>query len=197
MTQDNPDISFETRTNWCVITGAPSSGKTSVLMELARRGHHVEHEAARSYITDRLEEGLTLEQVRADEAALQTALLKIKLDREHALDSERLIFWDRGMPDSVSYYKLAKLDPSEAIAASKVFHYAHVFIFDRLPLVKDGVRSETEETADWLDAQIEDDYRMLGYEPMRVPVMSIIERADFILENIDGAGIVGEPRQET
>ncbi|MBW2239191.1 MAG: AAA family ATPase [Deltaproteobacteria bacterium] len=33
------------QTNWHVITGAPCSGKTSVICELERRGHPVVHEA--------------------------------------------------------------------------------------------------------------------------------------------------------
>jgi predicted ATPase len=38
------------KTNWYVITGAPCSGKTSVIRELEKRGYRVVHEVARAYI---------------------------------------------------------------------------------------------------------------------------------------------------
>ena len=175
---------FLTKTEWIVITGAPSSGKTSVLMELAARGYHVEHEVARNYITDLLTKGKKLEDIRGNEGVLQRDILQLKLGREKILHPHESIFIDRGVPDSISYYRIAGLDPVEARRECCHFSYKAVFLFDRLPLVRDGVRSETEEVADRLDIMLEEDYTALGYQPVRVPVLSIKERADFILRHL-------------
>ncbi len=53
-------------TNWQVITGAPCSGKTSVINKIEQRGIHVIHEVARSYIDQQMGKGLRLDQIKAD-----------------------------------------------------------------------------------------------------------------------------------
>jgi len=184
MTQISSPIAFLTKTEWIVITGAPSSGKTSVLMDLAERGYHVEHEVARNYITDLLTKGKKLEDIRGNEGILQRDILNLKVGREKILHPRDRIFIDRGVPDSISYYRIAGLDPVEARHECGHFSYKAVFIFDRLPLVQDGVRSETEAVANQLDKMLEDDYLALGYQPVRVPVLPISKRADFILKHL-------------
>ena len=48
---------FKYDTNWCVFTGAPSSGKTSVIEEMAHRGYAVQNEVARELIEGALRNG--------------------------------------------------------------------------------------------------------------------------------------------
>ena len=54
------------QTNWCVITGAPCSGKTAVIYELKQGGYKVIHEVARAYIDEMLDDGQPLDQIKAD-----------------------------------------------------------------------------------------------------------------------------------
>jgi len=49
------------QTNWHIITGAPCSGKTTVINEIERRGIRVIHEVARAYIDRQLGKGLRFE----------------------------------------------------------------------------------------------------------------------------------------
>lgn len=172
---------FDFETNWIAITGAPSSGKTSVIDALARRGYSVQAEVARELIEDSLKHGLSLQEARADAKGLQTRILDLKIQREAALDPAACVFMDRGMPDSISYFRLAGMDTQAPIRAALRFKYRAVFIFNRLPLVKDDVRSEDEALADKIDGMLEEDYKSLGYAPVRVPVISVEARADFIL----------------
>jgi predicted ATPase len=171
-------------TNWCVITGAPSSGKTSVINVLRDRGFKVQDEAARDIIEEGLAEGKTLAEIRADAKTLQRKILARKIAQEKALNPADLVFMDRGMPDSLSYYRLASMEEGEPRKASAHFRYRAVFLFDRLPLVKDDVRSEDDATADKIDHMLEADYRDIGYVPVRVPVFTVTERADFILKSL-------------
>ncbi|MBI3441431.1 MAG: ATP-binding protein, partial [Proteobacteria bacterium] len=184
----NQRSKFQTKTNWCVVTGAPSSGKTSVINELARRGFTVESEVARELIELGISKGRTLEQVRADAQGLQTGILEVALAREMELDPDKIVFLDRGLPDSITYFKLAGLDGMEALATSYLFQYCAVFIFDRLPLVKDDVRTEDGKLADQIDKNLEADYKSVGYTPVRVPVMPVTARADFILKKMAANG---------
>lgn len=178
-------------TNWCVITGAPSSGKTSVIDELKRRGHAVDNEVARELIEKLMAAGKSLADIRASTESvqeLQRNILATKSAREDALDPKKLIFMDRGMGDSVTYFRLANLDPTAAIAACGRFRYKHVFLFDRLPLKKDNIRTESNTDAERIDKMLEADYEELGYKVMRIPVMPIEARADFIEDLVRNEG---------
>ena len=173
---------FKYKTNWCIITGAPSSGKTSVIEELAHRGYAIQNEIAREVIEMHLETGKDLDEIRNKPISLQKKIMEIALAREMALDIDKLIFMDRGIPDNIAYFELAEFDCMAAKASAKLFEYKKVFIFDRLPIVKDNVRIEDEMLADKIDATLTKNYKELGYKPIRVPVMSIEKRTDFIIE---------------
>lgn len=176
--------SFKYETNWCIITGAPSSGKTSVIRALAHRGYPVQGEVARELIELGISRGRSLEDIRRDAKNLQKGILEVSLAREMALDMKTLLFMDRGLPDSITYFRLAGLDGIEARAVSLLFRYKAVFIFDRLPLAHDGVRTEDDALAAKIDKMLEADYVSVGYTPVRVPVMPIEARTDFVLKQI-------------
>jgi len=173
---------FQKNTKWIVITGAPSSGKTSVIDDLRARGYPVEQEVAREYIEACLAQGQSMTEIRKDHGQmLQSEILRLKVAREAALDPAACIFMDRGLPDSVTYFRIAGMDTAAAEQASRAFGYAAVFLFDRLPIVQDGVRVEDAQQADEIDRMLMLDYTVLGYAPVRVPVMPVVGRTDFIL----------------
>lgn len=178
-------LEYKVKTNWCVITGAPSSGKTSVIEELARRGYHTEPEEARSFIEACLRRGKKIENMRKHSDWLQREILYFERRRERQLDYKELIFLDRGIPDSLTYSRLAGLELSTVKSVAREFQYHAVFIFDRLSIVKDGVRTENDTLAQQIDLDLQRDYTDLGYSPVRVPVISIPERADFVLRELE------------
>jgi predicted ATPase len=59
-------------TNWYVITGAPSSGKTSVICDLEKLGYRVVHEVARAYLDEQLQKGKRLKQIKADSLSFES-----------------------------------------------------------------------------------------------------------------------------
>lgn len=176
---------FRFKTNWSVITGAPSSGKTSVIEELSHRGFVTQREVARELIELGLNSGKTLEETRHAAKRLQKDILQLALARESTLDPAEYAFLDRGLPDSLTYFRLAGVESAEVRTISFLFQYRAVFLFDRLPIVKDDVRTEDEALADKIDKMLEDDYKSVGYAPIRVPVMPITARADFILTHLN------------
>lgn len=171
-------------TNWCVITGAPCSGKTSVIMELERRGYQVVHETARAYIDQQLAAGRRIAEIKADKPAFENHILSTKLVIESTLPPNETIFLDRGIPDSIAYFKLAGLDPDRPLKESNRLRYRRVFFFEKLGFLKDRVRCEDQDTADRLHRLIEESYRLLEYEITPVPLLSIEQRADFILNRL-------------
>ena len=171
-------------TKWSVITGAPCSGKTAVIHLLEQRGHKVVHEVARAHIDTELMRGKTLAEIKADEWAFERHILMEKVRIESTLDKDDIIFFDRGVPDSIAYYKLNGLDPTEPFQQSAEVRYQNVFLFERLRFLTDPVRSEDETTARRLSRLIEEAYQSLGYDIIHVPLLSVEERTEFVLERL-------------
>ena len=91
--------------NHYVITGNPGSGKNTLLKALRRRGVSVRFEVARQYIEEQIELGKNIEEIRSNEQSFQTEVLKRKVEREHHLDPQEVVFLDRGIPDTYAYLK--------------------------------------------------------------------------------------------
>lgn len=169
---------------WYVVTGAPCSGKTTVLKILAERGYSIIPEVAREYIDDGISRGMTIEQIRADETDFQEKILEAKIKKEQTLPST-LTFFDRGIPDSYAYLKFLGIEDETALNASLVNHYKKVFILDPCPYKVDYARTETAEDQIVLDKLLEEAYQKSGITIIRVPVLETKEaRVDFILGNL-------------
>ncbi len=172
------------RTNWQVITGAPCSGKTAVISGLEHKGYRVVHEAARAYIDEQLQKGRNIRQMKADILSFESRILYKKIEIEQSLPDDVVIFLDRAVPDSIAYYIIEGINPEEPIHLSRSIRYKNIFHFERLGFEKDDVRSEDEKIAERLDRLLQKSYEMLDYDIIRVPVMSVKRRIDFILQAI-------------
>lgn len=170
--------------NWNVITGAPSSGKTAVIEDLNQRGFRVVPEVARAIIETQLAAGKELSQIKADIHQFERSILTERIRIEARLRSQEVVFFDRALPDSMAYYILEGLDPSEVQSVCRRGRYNKVFLFDRLKLFKDGVRTEDDRLAQHIDQLLGKVYRGLGYPVLRVPVMPIAKRTDWVLARI-------------
>jgi predicted ATPase len=65
VTKPDPDLlstPFEVQTNWHVITGAPCSGKTTLIDQLANQGFQTVPEAARQYFEQEMASGRTIDE---------------------------------------------------------------------------------------------------------------------------------------
>jgi predicted ATPase len=171
-------------TNWYVITGAPSSGKTSVIRELEKLGYRVVHEVARTYIEEELKKGRNLVDIKADALAFEQQILNRKIDIEASLPRGAVIFFDRAIPDSIAYFMLEKLDPAVPLRQSQMIRYKRVFFFERLVFEKDSVRSEDESSAARLEILLEACYRQLGYQLVKVPLIPLRARTQFVLKHL-------------
>ena len=178
--KSGPDLRIAT--NWCVITGAPSSGKTTVIKELGRFGYKVKHDLVRTYIEDRLESGHSLEDVRGNPERFYRDVVRLNVQAEKKLPTNETIIFDNAVPDNIAYKLINGLEPGpELLRVSGLFQYARVFVFDRFPVTQDGVRTESEEMASELDRLLEKSYADLGYEVTRVPIMPVKDRVDFLM----------------
>lgn len=170
------------KTNWYVITGVPCSGKTAVICKLEQLGYRVVHEVARAYVVEELEKGRTIEMIKADILTFEQHILSRKMAIEELLSEYEVVFLDRAIPDSIAYYNLAGLVSEEPIKKSKIKRYNKIFFFERLTFERDSIRLENDKTATKLNILLEQGYRMIGYDIVRVPLLSVDDRVDFILK---------------
>src|SRR3989344_1995827 len=92
------------KTNWYVITGGPSSGKTTTVNLLKERGYKTTIEHARHYIDTGRVAGKTVEEIRANQLAFQHSVLDMQIAQERELSPDDTVFLDRAIPDAFAYY---------------------------------------------------------------------------------------------
>jgi predicted ATPase len=173
------------KNKWYVITGGPSSGKTTVLNLLKKQGYKTTDEIARTFIERELKLGKTIEEIRKDEINFQLLLIDLKIELENELSKQDTIFFDRGMHDTIAYLlKQGYQDKKHLDKIGKLSKYKKVFIFDLLTLVKDYARTESADDAILIDRLLDLTYRQYGFDVVRVPVMNPKKRMEFILNNL-------------
>ncbi len=173
---------MKSKSNWCVVTGGPSSGKKTVLKLLEEMGYRVIPEVARGVIDRANRQEINTKELRRDEVKFQESLLPIKLKFEQKLPRNQAIFWNRAMPDSVAYLRNCGGNPQLALTLCDKGLYKRVFLLGQLPeFHQDYARIEDLEEAKRINRLLYEAYTELGYEVIRVPVMPPEERVKFIL----------------
>ena len=181
---------FRIQTNWHVITGAQSCGKTTLTDQLADQGFQTVPEGARLYLEREMVRGRTIDEIRDNMAAQQRGIADMQLSIEGELRATQVLFLDRAVPDCLAWCRVYGLNPNEILAECFRHRYASVFVLDRLPIQRDGLRLEDEALAAFLDDWIPRDYNALGYRVERVPVLSPEERIAFVLERLSEQGLI-------
>lgn len=172
-------------TNWCVITGGPSSGKSTVIRLLKDLGYQTTIELARHYIDLQRINGRSTEEIRANQRQFQHKVLNLQINLERRLDPQELIFLDRGLPDELAYYLYFNLPPDEKLVEHLCLNlYKKIFIMELLPLDKDYARTEDVEAQKALHQSIIDTYSNRSEPVVMVPVLPPKERVKFILDNL-------------
>jgi predicted ATPase len=176
-------------TNWHVITGAASCGKTTLIDLLADRGFQTAAETAREYIETETAKGRTLEEIFTDPNT-EYDIEELQRRLELGLRPSDVVFLDRAFPDMLYFHRLAGLNLDEILDDALRFRYASVFILDQLPLILDGARIEDDAYTHALDKWLVRDYAGLGYHVVRVPVLSPEERTAFVLDTLSQQGLI-------
>lgn len=173
------------KTNWYVITGGPSCGKTTIVNLLRERGYNTTIEHARHFIYTQRIKGRTVEEVRKNQLEFQLGVLEMQIEQEASIPPDQLFFLDRALPDSLAYYYFLNLEPDkQLLGALQKVYYKKIFILDLLPLVNDSIRREDEPAQKKIHQLINDVYSSLPFPIVHVPVLPPEERADFILKNL-------------
>lgn len=120
----------------------------------------------------------------AGELAFQREVVRKMREIEERTDPQERVYFERGVPDGIAFYRYANLDASEVYPLCYERRYDHVFLLDLIPpellsqdAIRDGLRFDRTRLAE-LALQA---YATVGYEVERVPFMDFQDRVDLVM----------------
>ena len=170
-----------------VLAGGPSTGKTSVLNEIKKLGFVCFDEAARDILSDYSLKGLSF---KLDPIKVSNEILtKRDSDYNDALNiscKNDIIFYDRGIHEITAYLRSIDQSTDYWEELLKNYKYDMVFIFPSWKEIytKDDNRIEEYEEAIKISPLIYKIYHESSILSVEVPKISIKERVEFIMNNI-------------
>jgi predicted ATPase len=165
------------------ISGCSGGGKSTLLAELARRGHAVVEEPGRRIVREELAgAGAALPWVDGTAFARRAIAMALD-DLAKAAELPGLVFFDRGLVDATAALEFLTGEP--AIATTARLHPTNRKVF-LAPPWPELFAADPERRHGFHDAVAEyerltDSYRGLGYEPVVLPKVSVAGRAEFVL----------------
>ena len=168
-----------------VLTGGPGAGKTTLIEALKARGFATTVEAGRSVIREEVEHGGDalpwVDRGRFAERMFERELRSYR----QAERQDGQVFFDRGLPDTIGYLRLEGLEVPVRMEeeAWRLRYNGRVFV---APPWKEIYGRDEERRQDWevavrTHAVMVETYTELGYELIELPLVSVAQRAAFVL----------------
>ncbi len=175
-----------------IISGCSGGGKSTLLEELARRGHAVVEEPGRRVIAaERRCGGTALPWI--DLAAFARHAFAVAAeDCENAIGLEGVVFFDRGLVDAAAALEHATGEAWLArIAQSQRFH-RRVFMTPPWPEIFAGDEDRRHDLSEGIAEyhRLLTAYGALGYEVDILPKASVAKRAEHVLSALGRDGLV-------
>lgn len=178
-----------------VITGGPSTGKTSIINKLEDDGFFCFPEFIRS-ITQEVKLSNDAMEITSnpivsvdDPYDFNLQLLQGRIDQyqDPKASDKKISFYDRGIPDVLAYMDLFNQTYNETfINACKSYRYDQIFVLPPWEdiYISDEERYESFEEAKQIYHHLLNTYTKFGYNCIEVPFGNVKERSTFILEHV-------------
>ncbi|MGB5498059.1 MAG: ATP-binding protein [Maribacter sp.] len=181
-----------------VITGGPSTGKTSVIEKLEKDGYHCLHEVIRTMTSEEKSQGEKIEIVSnpivsvSDPMKFNLKILNARIEQFKTAQKakDNVLFFDRGIPDVLAYMDCFQQTYDAIFSdACENFRYDRIFLMPPWKdiHVTDNERYESYEESLHIYNCLKNCYEQYAYDVTIVPKGSIIERVAFIFEQINAS----------
>ena len=173
--------------NKIVITGAPGTGKTSIIAQLIKLGYSCSEEISREIITEQIASGgKVLPWLNLGEFSHRVFSLRKAQYINATTDS--LHFFDRGLLDVIAYMKVDDLTISDNYKKECEKYRYNTTVF-YAPIWKeiyknDLQRKEDLSSAITIEKYLLETYKFFGYTLIEIPKLTIEERVGFVLSRI-------------
>lgn len=178
------------KNNIFILTGAPGSGKSTVLARLAEQGVLCVAEPARQIIAE--QRAIGGEGVFDRNAGLFCELLLSRSIAQYkAIDSSQaMVVFDRGVADNIAYAALCDYAFKQGWEAARRYRANQTVFF--APNWRDIYVTDDERTMSFAESAAMGDalrriYVTLGYNVVDLPLVDVEERVRFMLEECDRA----------
>ena len=169
-----------------VISGCSGGGKSTLLSELAGRGHAVVEEPGRRVIAQESRTGGSALPWVNMAAFARRAMDLARADRAAAVAVRSWVFFDRGLIDAAAALEHATGEPVLASLAQAHRYNRQVFLTPPWPEIyaKDADRRHDLGTAIAEYERLLAVYPALGYEVVLLPKTRVEARAAFVLDTL-------------
>jgi predicted ATPase len=173
--------------NCIILTGAPGSGKSTILRLLRERGCICVDEPARQIISEQraiLGAGIA----DKDPSLFVELMLSRAISRYQGISAtSHTVIFDRGVADNIAYAMLYDLPFEHGwVAAERYRSNSRVFFAPnwRDIYTTDEERTMTFEASAAMGDSLRGIYRRLGYEVVELPLSGPADRVAFMLDNL-------------
>ena len=170
-----------------IITGAPGTGKTSIINELNNRGFNCIRETSREIISEQIAKGGEILPWK-NQIAFENKIANMRTKQYLKSTKKSVYFFDRSAIDCIAYLRLNNIQPtSEIIQAVKKCTFNKTAFYTPIweeIYTNDNERKEKLDQAKKIEIHLLYTYKKKGYKLIEVPRNSIINRTDFILSQI-------------
>ncbi len=180
-------------TRWFVITGAPGSGKTTIVSGLKRRGFRVVDDPARQLLEAQVVSGRSKHEIRSNYMQVQRMILESMVSTASGLDRYVPTFFDYSIPDNLAFLEIKDLEWSDEFVRSACrYQYQHAFLLEIPPDIEidpqsDPIRTETLEQRVEIGQILYEIYSELG-----IPITRLAEGLSNRLNAIMSIAMAGK-----
>jgi predicted ATPase len=171
-----------------ILSGCSGGGKSTLLDELARRGHATVAEPGRRIVAEQLRGGGTALPWVDPVGFLRRALALAQADHDSADAATGWVFFDRGVIDAVAGLHHLTDQPDLATLTQRYRYHRKVFLVPPWPeihVADDERRHSMDEAIAEYDRLVAA-YPALGYVIAVLPRVRVAERADIVLAALAG-----------
>ena len=170
-----------------IITGAPGTGKTTIINSLKKKDHYCAEEISRELIAEQISIGGNILPWK-DQIAFENKIAQRRYKQYLDSPENCICFFDRSSVDCIAYLNNNKLESTSQInqiIKNCIFNKTVFYtpIWEEI-YKNDSERQESFDQSIKIDKHLKNSYIKFGYTIIEIPKTTLDKRIDFILSQI-------------